>query len=256
MNSYKSWFSALVLLASASNPIAGFSSQSGKIQFSRDISSRVNMAGETLTLYGSQGSRSPLINWAAYELELPLEMASDLSSNPHPFRQIPCLVDNESEAVVFESGAILLYLLEKAEDFKQGAWSKSDIASIKSWIVWANASLDPICFLEIDGKVYDTGLKNSNKRIDMLDSILSEQQYLLGEKFSIADVAVAAYLLYVPQFFRDIDLSRWPNIVRYMKDCASRQAYQQAFGGNVQSFLLASLDSMNDEKRTKLFGMF
>lgn len=96
--------------------------------------------------------RSPLINWAAYELKVSFEMAPDLSSNPHPFRQIPCLVDNVDgeDAVVFESGAILTHLLsKKAEEF-----TVKERAEMTSWIVWANASLDPVCFLETpEGKV-------------------------------------------------------------------------------------------------------
>jgi len=207
-----------------------------------------------VTLYGSQGSRSPLVNWGAYELKVPLEMAQDLSSNPHPFRQIPCLVDNDSGAIVFESGAILLHLLDKAD---LGAdFTDAEIGSIKSWIVWANASLDPICFLETpDGKVYDTGLKNPNRRIDVIENILSKETFLLGDKFSLADVAVAAYLLYVPQFFRDIDLSRWPNLVRYMRGCASRECYGKAFGEPVQQYLESALENMGN-KKDKLFGMF
>jgi len=211
----------------------------------------------SLTLYGSQGSRSPLVNWAAYELDLEIKMADNLGENPHPFKQIPCLVD-DNDVVVFESGAILVYLLNKASSKKL---SESQKASILSWISWANASLDPICFLETpDGKVYDTGLKKPNRRIDTLDSLLGEQDYLVPGEFTIADVAVAAYLLYVPQFFPGVDLSRWPNIVRYMKDCASRDAYKDAFGERVQGILIESLNNMNggDEKeeKKKLFGMF
>lgn len=101
---------------------------------------------------------------------------------------------------------------------------------------------------------YDTGLKSPNKRIDTLDAMLADKEYLLDSGFSLADVAVASYLLYVPQFFRDIDLSRWPNVVAYMKRCAERPAYAQAFGSNVQEFLLATLDGMGKEK--KLFGLF
>jgi len=133
-----------------------------------------------------------------------------------------------------------------------------DKATMKSWIVWANASLDPICFLETpDGKVYDTGLKKPNRRIDTIDEILSKQTYLMGDTFSVADVAVAAYLLYVPQFFQGINLSRWPNVVRYMKDCAGREKYGEAFTPRVQQFLIQQLDAMgksNDGK--KILGMF
>lgn len=102
----------------------------------------------TITLYGSPGSRSPLVNWAALELKIPLQ-AGDLSKNPHPFGQIPCLTD-DNDVLVFESGAILNYLQSKVDG--QGIQDKRS-AAITSWIAWANASLDPICFLENDGKV-------------------------------------------------------------------------------------------------------
>merc|ERR1719396_136963 len=86
-----------------------------------------------LTLYGSSGSRSPLIDWAAFELDVKFDRG-DLTKNPHPFGQIPCLVD-EDDVTVFESGA-------------KSNMSSKDKAAIMSWIIWANASLDPICFIE------------------------------------------------------------------------------------------------------------
>lgn len=207
-----------------------------------------------LTLYGSQGSRSPLVNWAAYELDLEIGMG-DLAKNPHPFGQIPCLTDDD-DVTVFESGAILVYLLKKA---KLDDLNDKQRASVVSWISWANASLDPICFLETpEGKVYDTGLKKPNRRIDTLDGLLADRDFLVeGAGFTIADVAIASYLLYVPQFFPDVDLSRWPNVVRYMKDCASRTAYGDAFGAKVQAFLLNSLNETDGkEKEKKFLGVF
>lgn len=84
-----------------------------------------------LTLYGSQGSRSPLVNWAANELNLSVE-AGDLSKNPHPFGQIPCLTDDNG-VLVFESGAILNYLQSKAAD--KGIHDDKKLAAVSSWIV-------------------------------------------------------------------------------------------------------------------------
>mmetsp|Transcript_8436 Transcript_8436/g.18951 ORF Transcript_8436/g.18951 Transcript_8436/m.18951 type:complete len:253 (-) Transcript_8436:644-1402(-) len=208
-----------------------------------------------LTLYGSQGSRSPLCNWGADELGIPISMG-DLRENPHPFKQIPCLTDDD-DVLVFESGAILNYLQSKADE-KEATKDASRSAAITSWIAWANASLDPICFLETpQGKVYDTGLKSANPRIDRLDQLLSKSTYLVKGEFSLADVAVASYLLYVIQFFPDVDLhSKWPNIVRYMKDCAAREAYGKAFGANVQGFCLERLGDMQSGDKKKLFGVF
>jgi glutathione S-transferase len=192
-----------------------------------------------LTLYGHPGTRSPLCNWAASELGLSLE-AGDLSRNPHPFGQIPCLTDDDN-VVVFESGAILIYLLEKQSP---RTLSTAEHASILSWITWANASLDKICFLETpDGKVYDTGFKmQSNKRLARLNELLTQQKSLVPSAgFSLADVAVASYLLYVVQFFPSVDLSPWPAMKAYMKVCASRQGYQEAFGSAVQAKMVEVL---------------
>lgn len=213
------------------------------------------MAG--LTLYGSQGSRSPLVNWGANEVGLDVKMG-DLASNPHPFGQIPCLTDDEN-VMVFESGAILQYVYSKAAETNGDSESRK--AAITSWISWANASLDPICFIETpEGKVFDTGMKKPNKRIDVLEKLLSKQEFLVEGEFSLADVAVASYLLYVPQFFQGTDLSRWPNLVLYMKRCAEREAYGKAFGPKVQSYLVSACEGMmagrDNEEKKKLFGMF
>ena len=218
-----------------------------------------------VTLYGHPGTRSPLVNWACHELGVTVEMG-DLRHNPHPFGQIPCLVDNNNNknAMLFESGAILAYLIQH---YSSDAVSTAERAAILSWIVWANASLDPICFLETpDGKVYDTGLKQPNKRMDRLEQLLLlQQQQQSSDKnalclvpsvgFSVADVAVTSYLLYVLQFFPQVDLStKWPTIVQYMKEAASRPTYAQAFGQDLQTYLVDKLSSSTPSQ--KLFGMF
>jgi glutathione S-transferase len=206
-----------------------------------------------ITLYGHPGTRSPLCNWGAYEAGLEIT-PGDLSQNPHPFGQIPCLTDDDG-VLVFESGAILLYFHELTKNDQ--SLTKAQAAAVQSWITWANASLDPICFLETpDGKVYDTGLKKPNKKIDTVNELLGKQAYLAGDDvdtFSLADVAVASYFLYVLQFFPGTDLSRWPNVVRYLKDCVTRPAYTKAFGERMQASLLAQLDQ---EPKKKMFGVF
>jgi glutathione S-transferase len=112
-------------------------------------------------LFGSQGSRSPLVNWYLHELNVPFEMAPR-ERNPHPFGQIPCLKDGSNE--VFESGAILIYLAQKYG----GLTSADAMAAVVSWVVWANASLDPLLFLENErGQVIGTRLTQNPKGIQV-----------------------------------------------------------------------------------------
>jgi len=258
MNSVVVLLLSLVLI---SIPRASYSFHSFQIKklpsVSRLVHKRDSALSMGLTLYGSSGSRSPLIDWAAYELDVHFERG-DLSKNPHPFGQIPCLVDDE-DVTVFESGAILLYLFDKSQ--AKANMSSNKKAAIMSWITWANASLDPICFIETpEGKVYDTGLHKPNKRIDQLNEMLSTQKYLIDDdEFTVADVAVGSYLLFVIQFFKEVNLlaTRWPNVLRYMKDCAGREYYGKAFGSNVQKFCVDTCEDMSDRSKTKkFFDMF
>lgn len=101
---------------------------------------------------------------------------------------------------------------------------------------------------------YDTGLKKPNRRIDKLNEILESKEFLVGTDFTVADIAISSYLLYVLQFFPDIDLSRWPNLVTYMETCVSRPAYGKAFGERIQQFLKQALADTG--KPRGLFDIF
>ena len=190
------------------------------------------------TLYGSQGSRSPLVDWYLHEKQIPFEVKDPHDvSNPHPFGQVPAL-RHEDDVEVFESGAILLYLADTCGELAD-AKAKSNAYS---WVLWANASLDPICFKEdANGRVIDTGIKNETKGMRRLDDVLSKREWLSGDEFGVADVAVAAYLLYVPQFFQGVSFKRWPNVAKFMGRCCSRESYAKAFGPRVQSYLIGEL---------------
>ncbi len=216
------------------------SSSSHSSSSSSDESSLTSSSsGGVFTLYGSQGSRSPLVDWYLHEKQIPFEAKDPHDvSNPHPFGQVPALRQNEDDVEVFESGAILLYLADACGELAD-AKAKSNAYS---WVLWANASLDPICFKEdANGRVIDTGIKNETKGMRRLDDVLSKREWLSGDEFGVADVAVAAYLLYVPQFFQGVSFKRWPNVAKFMGRCCRRESYAKAFGPRVQSYLIAEL---------------
>lgn len=81
------------------------------------------------------------MNWACHELGVTFAMG-DLSQNPHPFGQLPCLTASDG-ALLFESGAILQYL---NFEYASEKLTSAQQAAVISFITWANASLDPICF--------------------------------------------------------------------------------------------------------------
>ena len=255
-----------------------------------------------LVLFGSQGSRSPLVNWWLHELGVPFTLRPPHDSgNPHPFGQIPALLDftdveDETRAdtdsvKLWESGAILAYLADRHGPLDTPARR----ADAGKWVHWANASLDPCLFKENDrGQVLDTGARvlpgrpppralerlereltasaNDARRGWLASSQNSHSQSherqnqgreAPGEDdtsredtsgafadacFGVADVAVGSYLLYVPQFFPEVSFERWPNIVAFMKACASRPAYAEAYGEDVAAFLVDKCDSWTKER--------
>jgi len=187
---------------------------------------RFHDAHMALSLHGSQQSRSPLVNWYANELGVPLQMQPPRPSN-HPFDQVPFLTDDGVE--VFESGAILLYLADKYG----GYTTPQERASYTKWVVWTNSELDGLCFGAVPGdhRVRGTSMDKPELRsVGRLDTILGEREWLVGDTFSVADVAVGSYLNYVPIFFQNADLSRTRNIAAYMQRCAGRPAFVEAFG--------------------------
>jgi glutathione S-transferase/alpha,alpha-trehalase len=171
------------------------------------------------------------VNWYLYENDIPFEEVPPYPSN-HPFKQMPFLTDDEN-VEVFESGAILLYIADKYV-LKNDA-TPAERAKYSQWIFWANSELDKICF---GYKQSGTTLDKKNEKVELLEIILSKNEWLIDNKFSVADVAVASYLNYVPVFFGNINLSSKPNIVTYMKRCAERVFFKKAFGDEHANMIL------------------
>eukprot|EP00316_Scyphosphaera_apsteinii_P017297 CAMPEP_0119312096 /NCGR_PEP_ID=MMETSP1333-20130426/25024_1 /TAXON_ID=418940 /ORGANISM="Scyphosphaera apsteinii, Strain RCC1455" /LENGTH=187 /DNA_ID=CAMNT_0007316653 /DNA_START=165 /DNA_END=728 /DNA_ORIENTATION=- len=155
----------------------------------------------------------------------------------HPFDQVPFLTDDDG-VEVFESGAILLYLVDAYGETS----TPQDRAKFTKWVVWSNSELDSLCFGAIPGdhRVRGTSMdKPSIKQVAVLEGILAAHEWLVADTFSVADVAVGSYLNYVPLFFPSADLSLTPNIANYMLRCAERPAFAQAFGSQHTSLVKA-----------------
>merc|ERR1719163_2547939 len=186
-------------------------------------------------LHGSQQSRSPLVNWFAYEADIELEMQPPRPSK-HPFQQVPFLTDDDG-VEVFESGAVLLYLADAYGEAK----TAKERAAYTKWVVWSNAELDGLCFGAVPGdhRVRGTAMDRPElKSVGTLEKILSESEWLVDGEFSVADVAVGSYLNYVPIFFGNANLGATPNIVDYMKRCAERPAFGTSFGAGHAQLVL------------------
>lgn len=186
-----------------------------------------------VTLHGSQQTRSPLVNWYLLEAAIQFQQVPPRPTR-HPFNQTPFLTDADN-VEVFESGAILLYLADKYG----GNNTPEQRASYTKWVVWANSELDALCFGESDRGMTGTKLDKPDRKLDVLDDLLSKSDWLVGNKFSVADIAVASYLNYVPVFFSNVNPSARKNLCRYMSRSAERPLFAKAFGDDHAGLILA-----------------
>ena len=140
---------------------------------------------------------------AAYRLERvdvwKGENYSEAFTALNPVRKVPVLVDDEAPGggrqVVFESGAVLIYLAEKSGRFLPAAGTERYAAL--QWLMVQMAGVGPMFgqythFL-MHAPDQDYSLKRYRTQavrfFEALDVRLGEAPYLAGESYSIADMA-------------------------------------------------------------------
>jgi len=68
--------------------------------------------------------------------------------------------------------------------------------------------------------------ENLSKRFDWLDKQLAGKQYLMGDKFSVADAYLFTVLRWTARI--NMDLAKWPNLKAYVDRVAARPKVQEA----------------------------
>lgn len=181
-----------------------------------------------IKLYGSVRSRAAIVRWYLEELAIPYEFVNlDMSAGEHlkadilalnPFGKVPILSDGD--LALFESGAILLYLDRKYGETEQSIEQQAIRAQ---WTLFANATLGP--------GIFGTEARERElpKLMTPLNEIFGKQAYILGDKFSVADVAIGSILAYIPILLK-LDLSAYPAVVSYLQKISERPAFGKSIG--------------------------
>lgn len=159
----------------------------------------------------------------------------------NPNSKIPALMDHSVSPPqrVFESGAILLYLAEKFGKFLPTDPAKRTAAL--SWLFWQMGSA-PILgggfghFFAYAPEKYEYPINRYTmevkRQLDVLDRHLADNEYLAGDEYSIADIAVwpwyAGVLLnrvYGAAEF--LDAGSYKNVLRWAKQIDARPAVKR-----------------------------
>lgn len=165
------------------------------------------MPGPTIDLYTAATPNGHKVSIALEELALPYETHPiDLRAREqrqdwflalNPNGRIPVIVDRSADDfVVFESGAILLYLAEKAGALLP-AEPKARSRTIQ-WLMFQMAGLGPmmgqanVFYRYAPEKIpYAIGRyqRETSRLLEVLDRRLSASRYLAGDDYTIADIA-------------------------------------------------------------------
>ena len=147
----------------------------------------------------------------------------------NPNGKIPALVDGDT--TVFESGAVLIHLAEKAGRFlpKNGAAR----AQALSWLFFQVGGVGPMFgqlghFLRADEKVpyaMQRYRAETERLYGVLDGRLSEVEYLAGE-YGIADMATIGWA--AAHDLLGVTLDRFPHVASWLERVGARPAVQRA----------------------------
>jgi glutathione S-transferase len=199
-----------------------------------------------LTIYGSPMSRTFRVLWMAKELGLqyenvPLDPRTGdtrktdyLKINPNG--HVPSIRDDD--LVLWESLAINLYLAKKHGGPLAPANSVEEAKALM-WSMWALAELEDNIVALVQNALMPADRKPDPARVErakegvkaplaVLDGAVAHGQYLLGDRFSVADLNVAGVA--VGLGFAKFELAPWPNVVAWVKACTGRKAFVELRG--------------------------
>jgi GST-like protein len=171
----------------------------------------------------------------AYTVQ-PMELSTKVQKEPwfmalNPYGRIPVIVDRDEPepVVVFESGAILVYVAEKSGRLLPGSGAAR--AETLKWLFFQTSSVGPMAMqVHWLARERDAGKPHQNLEVyrkevktlyGIMDRRLAEAPYLAGE-FSIADIAAYPWVFRHPM--QDIDLAGFPALADWFARVGTRPA--------------------------------
>jgi GSH-dependent disulfide-bond oxidoreductase len=173
-----------------------------------------------------------------------------------PNNKIPAIVDRDppgggAPIDLFESGAILIYLADKA-----GRLLPKDLRSrmnVLKWLFWQVGHVGPmsgqaIHFLEYAPEEVPYGKLRYGREAARLYAVLDRQlkgkRFVCGDEYSIADIAIYPWI--VPHGRLGIELAEYPEVKRWFEAVGARPAVQRAYE-LAKSFVRAPMDEASKQ---------
>lgn len=194
-----------------------------------------------MKLYFAPGACSLSPHIALREADLPFELVkTDLRSKAtsdgtdylklNPKGYVPALLLDDG-SLLTEGPAIVQYVADLAPQ-KQLAPANGSMARyrLQEWLAFISTELhkafSPLFDPSTPAEGKQAALDRLSRRLTWLAEQVGDQDYLLGQHFTVAD----GYLFTVLNWSRfvGLDLSRWPNLVAYVERVRARPAVHAA----------------------------
>jgi glutathione S-transferase len=193
-----------------------------------------------LKLYGGTKNRGRRCYWLAKELGLDIEAIEiDLHTGQHkspeflkinPNGHVPVLDDDGF--ILHESLAINLYLAKKTGGPLAAASSQEE-ALFMQWSLWVTNEVERLLITllehrmllpegERDAALADEAWEKLQKPLGVLDQTLRNRDYLVGNRFTVADLNVSIAMSLIPRL--SLDITRFPNTRAWLDTCLGRPA--------------------------------
>lgn len=172
----------------------------------------------------------------------------------NPNAKVPAIVDGDQ--TVFDSNAILLYLAEKTGKFLPAA---SERGQALSWLMFVASGIGPysgqcVHFTRFapEPKDYAVGRYTfeARRHWGILDERLASRRYLVGDDYSVVDMAVWGWSRLVPFILGDNAFDGLPNVKRHHDEIAGRPAAARALALKDRHAFKAEMD---DAARLAMF---
>tara|TARA_B100000446_G_scaffold44425_2_gene40245 strand:+ start:36386 stop:37102 length:717 start_codon:yes stop_codon:yes gene_type:complete len=165
-----------------------------------------------------------------------LEHHSESFSAINPNKKIPALVDGNR--VIWESNAILHYLagLHHSDLWPTDPYLQTEVIR---WFMWESSRWSHCIGTLLKHRVYfpfwgydgspqeiEKQTQRLDKLLDLLDETLQEKRFLAGQVISLADISIAAPLMYADEI--GLNLDQHPAVKLWLDELTSSHWWQQS----------------------------
>lgn len=208
---------------------------------------------ERLQLYSLPTPNGVKVSIALEEMGLPYEahtirIAQNDQFHPgflalNPNNKIPAILDPDGPGgqplALFESGAILIYLAEKTGQFLPQ--DPAQRYATLQWLMWQMGGVGPMFgqlgfFHKFAGKDFedkrprDRYVAETRRLLGVLNQHLGQQPWMVGEAYTIADMAIFPWVRTLTVFYAADELVGWddfPHVQRALAAFLARPAVQR-----------------------------